>query len=221
VSLVCHSSCAGEESPSSPSLPCPSLCSRGRGPVLSGPTTPLSSPGTATSLHCGQPAWWHTPWLRLLAHPLVAVSSTPSPSPGEAPARWAAARLRCGQPRPSLPWCVARPASRLWRVPSLMLAEPQYQGWPRSGEPQRGPWPTSSAASPLHPSARPPCSNMISFFSSVVDVRAVALEKETTVGLLFSNAVNQEQGKQLLKIRDLCPLKHYLLLDIMIFRRRS
>jgi hypothetical protein len=41
------------------------------------------------------------------------------------------------------------------------------------------------------------------------------------VGHLFSNVINQEQGNTIVNGKDLRPSKHYFLLDIMIFRRRS
>jgi hypothetical protein len=50
-------------------------------------------------------------------------------------------------------------------------------------------------------------------FKLLLSLRSVVVGPP--VGHLFSNAVNQEQGKQLLKIKDLRPSKHYLLSDII------
>jgi hypothetical protein len=61
----------------------------------------------------------------------------------------------------------------------------------------------------------PPCEAIV----VVVEVSSPTVG--SNVGHLFSNDVNQEQATQLSKIKDLRPLKHYLLLDIIIFRRRS
>jgi hypothetical protein len=43
-------------------------------------------------------------------------------------------------------------------------------------------------------------------------------EVGANAGHLFSNVVNQNKATQLLKIKDLCPSKYYLLSYIMIFK---
>jgi hypothetical protein len=55
----------------------------------------------------------------------------------------------------------------------------------------------------------------------IVVVEVSSPEVGANVGYFLSNVVNQDQGNKLLKIKDLHPSKHYLLSDIMIFRRRS
>jgi hypothetical protein len=51
--------------------------------------------------------------------------------------------------------------------------------------------------------------------------RATRKESRRPVGHLFSNVVDQEQGKQLLIITNLRLPKHYLHIGIILIRRRS
>jgi hypothetical protein len=52
-------------------------------------------------------------------------------------------------------------------------------------------------------------------------MKKVVYYETDSVGHLFSNAVKKEQGNIIVKDKVLCLPKHYLLSDIMIFRRRS
>jgi hypothetical protein len=55
----------------------------------------------------------------------------------------------------------------------------------------------------------------------VTVVEVSSPEVGANVGHLFSNVVGQEQGNTIVIIKDLRPLKHYLLAYIMLVRRRS
>jgi hypothetical protein len=55
----------------------------------------------------------------------------------------------------------------------------------------------------------------------VTTVEVSSPEVGANVGPCSRMLYIKNKATQLLMIRDLCPLKHYLLLDIMIFGRRS
>jgi hypothetical protein len=70
----------------------------------------------------------------------------------------------------------------------------------------------------------------IAFFGGMMKVLSQAVveggrlsspDVGANVGHLSSNAMIKGQGNTIVKDKDLCPSKHYLLSNIMIFGRRS